>query len=125
MGLIQQFLNQCNALLVIISFDDVLLDIQRTLSQALQDLDVCSYQQSHVMGMKHELHDCNCQPDRNFHGFHASHTRMNVVCLEIDGTLNTNPQVIVDNCVNHFTTLLGQACSLHDDVRQSYQCYLN
>ena len=76
MGLIQQFLNQCNALLVIISFDDVLLDIQGTLSQALQDLDVCSYQQSCVMGMKHELHGHNYQSNEIFHSLHVSHDRM-------------------------------------------------
>ena len=34
-SLIQHFLDKCNALLVKIPFDDVLLDIQETLSQAL------------------------------------------------------------------------------------------
>ena len=46
MSLLRHFLDRCNALLVKIPFDDVLLDIQATLSQALQDLEVHSYQQS-------------------------------------------------------------------------------
>ena len=42
--LIQYFLDMCNALLVKIPFDDVLLNIQVTLSQDLRDLKVRSYQ---------------------------------------------------------------------------------
>ena len=68
MRLIQQFLYRCNALLVSISFDDVLLNIQVTLSQDLQDLPVRSYQGLHVMGMKHELHYSNCQSHKSFMG---------------------------------------------------------
>ena len=116
--LVQQLLNRCNALLVSSPFDDVLLDIQVTLSQALQDLEVHSYQRSRVVGMKQELHDHNCQSHKFFHGLHASHARMNVVRLEIDGTLNTDPQVIIDNCIQHFTTLLGQESVLNDEMRE-------
>ena len=38
---------------------------------------------------------------------------MNVGCIDIDGTLNINPQAVIDNCVNHFTTL-------NDDIRQAW-----
>ena len=57
MRLIQQILDKCNAFFVSIPFDDLLLDIQWMLSQALQDLEVRSYQQAHVMGMKNEVHE--------------------------------------------------------------------
>ena len=67
MRLIQQFQGRCNALLVKIPFDDVLLDIQVTLSQDLQALEVCSYQQSQVMGMKNEVHNHNCHSHKLFH----------------------------------------------------------
>ena len=109
MNLLQHFLDRCNALLVKIPLDDMLLDIQETLSQALcQVLEVRSYQQSGVMAMKNALHDLNCHSHKFYHGLHASHARMNVVCVEIDGTLNTNPQVIIDNCGKHFTNIFGQ-----------------
>ena len=62
-----------------------MLDNQVTLSQALQALELRSYQQSWVMGMKNEVHDHNCHSHKLFHGLYASHARMNVVCLEIDG----------------------------------------
>ena len=44
MSLLQHFLDKCNALLVKNPFDDVLLDIQETLSQTLQVVEVHSYQ---------------------------------------------------------------------------------
>ena len=68
MSLLQHFLDRPNALLVKLPSDDVLLDIQVTLSQALQDLEVHGYQQSSVMGMKHELHYSNCQSHKSFMG---------------------------------------------------------
>ena len=91
MSLLQHFLDRCNALLVKIPLDDVLLDIQETLSQALQVLEVRNYQQSRVMAMKNEVHDHNCNSHKFYHGLQASHARMNVVIVEIYGTLNTNP----------------------------------
>jgi hypothetical protein len=44
---------------------------------------------------------------------------MNVVRLEVDGTLNTNPQVIIDSCIQHFTKLFGQECILNSDMREA------
>ena len=69
------------------------------------------------MGMKNDVHGHNCHSHKIFHGFHASHARMNVVCLEIDGTLNTNPQVIITNCAKYFMNLFRQECSLNDDIK--------
>jgi hypothetical protein len=97
----------------------VLLDIQDTLSQTLQDLEVRSYQQSRVRDRKQGVSDHNCISHKFFHGLHGSHARMNVVRLEVDGTLNTNPQVIIDSCIQHFTKLLGQECILNSDVRST------
>jgi hypothetical protein len=114
---INHLLNRCNDLLVSSPVDAVLLDIQATLSQTLQDLEVRSYQQSRVRARKQEVSDHNCISHKFFHGLHASHARMNVVRLEVDGTLNTNPQVIIDSCIQHFTKLLGQECILNSDMR--------
>ena len=50
MSLILQYLDMCNAFLVSIP-----LDIQGTLFQALQILEVHTYQQAHMIGMKQEL----------------------------------------------------------------------
>ena len=125
MSLVQQFLDRCNALLVKCPFDDVLLDIQEALSHALQVLQVCSYQRARVMAMKSEVHDHNCHSHKFFHGLHASHARMNVVCVEIDGTLNTNPQVIIDECVKHFKNLFGQEGNLNDDITQARSMFFN
>jgi hypothetical protein len=78
--------------------DILLLDIQVTLNQAVQDLEVRSYQQS--WDKKHEVYDHNSISHKLFHWLHASHVRMNVVCLAVDRTLNTNPQVIIYyNCI--------------------------
>ena len=96
----------------------MLLDIHETLSQSLQVFEVRSYQQSWVMAMKNEVHDHNCNSHKFYHRLHASHARMNVVSVEIDGTLNINPQVIIDNCVKHFTNIFGHDCTLNDDITQ-------
>ena len=96
MSLLQHFIDRCNALSVKNSFDDVLLDIQEMLSQALQMFKVRSYQQSQVMAKKN-VHDHNCNSQKFYHGLPASHARINVIHVEIDGTFNTNPQVIIDN----------------------------
>ena len=123
MSLIQQFLDRCNALLVKSPFDDVLLDLQEALLQALQVLEVHSYQQSWVIAMKNEVHDHNCHSHNFFYGSHASYARMIIVCVEIDGTLNTNLQVIIDDC--HFTNLFGQECNLNDDITQVRSMFFN
>ena len=125
MSWLQHFLDRCNALLVKIPLDDVLLDIQETLSQALQVLEVRNYQQSRVMAMKNEVHDHNCNSHKFYHGLQASHARMNVVNVEIDGILNTNPQVIIDNCVKHFTNLFGQDRIMNDDITQAQSMLFN
>jgi hypothetical protein len=44
---------------------------------------------------------------------------MNVVRLKVDGTLNTNPQVIIDNCIQYFTKLLGQKCFWISNMREA------
>ena len=44
---------------------------------------------------------------------------------EIDGTLNTNPQVIIDNCVKHLTNRFGQECTLNDDITQARSMLFN
>ena len=101
------------------------MNIQEALSHALQVLEVCTYQQSRVMAMKNEVHDHNCHSHKFFHGLHASHARMNVVCVEIDGTLYTNPQVIIDECVKHFTNLFGQEGNRNDDITQATSMFFN
>ena len=75
--------------------------------------------------MKNEVHDHNCNSHEFYHGLHASHVRMNMVCVEIDGTLNTNPQVIIDTCVKHFTNIFGQECNLNDDITQARSLFFN
>ena len=57
------------------------------------------------MGEWKMAYDCNSH--KFYHGLHASRARMNVVSVEINGTLNTNP-VIIGNCVECFTNLFGQ-----------------
>ena len=116
---LQQLLHRCNALLVSSLLDDVLLDIQVTLNQALQDLEVRSYQQFRVRDKKHEVYDHNSVSHKFFHGLHASHARMNVVRIEVDGTLSTNPQVIIDNCIQYFTKLLGHESILDNDMKEA------
>ena len=53
--LVKKLLEQCNALLVSLPLDDVLLDVQVTLSQASQSLKVRNNQQSRLMDVKREL----------------------------------------------------------------------
>ena len=60
------------------------------------------------MDMKNEVQDHNCNSHKFYHGLHASHARMNVVTVKIDGTLNTSPQVIIYNCAKYFTNIFGQ-----------------
>ena len=119
MRALQQLLHKCNALLVSSPVDDILLDIQVTLNQALQDLEVRSYQQFRVRDKKQEVYDHNSVSHKFFHGLHASHARMNVVRIEVDGTLSTNPQVIIDNCIQHFTKLLGHESILDNDMKEA------
>ena len=76
--------------------------------------EVHSYQQDH-----------NCNSHKFYHGLHASHARMNVVRVEIDGTLNTTPQVITDNCVKYLTNLFGQECTMKDDIIQAQSILFN
>ena len=119
MRALQQLLHRCNALLVSSPVDDVLLDIQVTLNQALQDLEVRSYQQFWVRDKKQEVYDHNSISHKFLHGLHASHARMNVVRLEVDGTLSTNPQVIIDNCIQHFTKFLDHESILDNDMKEA------
>ena len=116
---LQQLLHRCNALLVLSPVDDVLWDIQVTLNQALQDLEVISYQQFRMRDKKQQVHDHNFVSHKFFHGLRASHARMNVVRIEVDGTLSTNPQVIIDNCIQHFTKLLGHESILDNDMTKA------
>ena len=75
--------------------------------------------------MKNEVHDHNCNSHKFYHGLQASHARMNVVSVEIDGTLNTNPQGIIDNCVKYCTNLFGQDCIMNDDITQGQSMLFN
>ena len=40
-------------------------------------------------------------------------------------SLNTNPPVIIDNCVEHFTNLFGQDCIMNDDITQVQSMLFN
>ena len=47
-----------------------------------------------------------------------------MACFDIEGALNTNPQVLIDNCVKHFTNLFENECTLNDGITHAQSMLL-
>ncbi len=109
-------LGRCNVLLTYWPRDAELLEMQQFLSTYLHELQIHNYQQARLFQMVHESEDNNCQSHKFFRALHESHARYNVVRIEEDGHVVTDPKVIVQNCVEYYKKLLDVDPSVDDNV---------
>ena len=56
--------------------------------------------------MAQDVEHNNCQSHKKFHALHESHARYNVVRIEENGQMVTDPQVIVTKCMEYYKQLL-------------------
>jgi hypothetical protein len=103
---ITTLLGRCNALLTYWPRHVELLETQKILSTSLYELQIHNYQQARFFQKVHESEDNNCQSHKLFRALHESHARYNVVRIEEDGYMVTDPKVIVQKCVAYYQQLL-------------------
>ena len=122
---LSKLMERCNALLCYWPLDEELLEIQITLSTTIQDLMLRNYQQNRVYRMKQELQDSNCQSHAFFHALHESHARFNVVRVEDNGEMHTEPQFIIGKCEQFFRHLFRSDGTLDEHVRHARDVLLS
>ena len=85
------------------------------MSQALQEnLEFHDYQQSQVIDMKGAVQYHNCHSNIFPHGLYSTLVRLNVLHVDVDHSISTDPQVIIDNYTQHYTTLFNPKCFLNN-----------
>ena len=65
------------------------------------------------------MEDANCQSHKISHDLHESYAQHNVVRLEENGIMSSNPQEIVKKCIEYYTQLFDVQVYIDDNVKKN------
>ena len=125
LSLLVKLLDKCNSLLTYWPTDVELMGYQEVLISAMHDLTAKNYQHARLHRLRQEVEDANCQSHKFFHDLHESHARHNVVRLEENGIMCSDPREIVKKCIEYYTQLLDVQVCIDDNVKNDRDVFFN
>ena len=125
LSLLVKLLHKCNSLLTYWPTYVELMGYQDVLISTMHDLTMKNYQHARLHRLRQEVEDANCQSHKFFHDLHESHARHNVVRLEENGIMCSDPREIVKKCIEYYTQLLDVQVCIDDNVKNDRDVFFN